>query len=364
MRNEVTVSSRLRWRTILIAWIAFGLYMAVQIGLSRISRGMNPAWTTVFASELLYTLLWIPLTPLVVWLVGTFRFEPPHRGRNFAVHLVASLLLSFAHRVVFLAIFAAYRTLAEGRPYGFAASEMVAYVDYGVLLYWMIWLISVSVAYAGRLKEREVREAELETRLARAQLHALQSQLQPHFLFNTLNAISALVTRDPSGARRTITLLSGLMRETLALGTLQEVSLTREIAFARQYLEIEQQRFGDRLSVRVEVAPALERALVPSLILQPLLENAFKHGLSRKRGAVGIDIQAVRCDGMLTLTVENDGAGLSAAGPETSGVGIRNTRERLERLYGTRAGFELSEREEGRVRAGITIPFHEEPMHA
>jgi LytS/YehU family sensor histidine kinase len=253
--------------------------------------------------------------------------------------------------------------LVDGHPYAFAASDLVAYVDYGVLLYWMIWLISVGVAYAGRLKERELREAELETRLARAQLHALQSQLQPHFLFNTLNAISALVTRDPAGARRTITLLSGLMRETLALGALQEVPLDREIVLMRQYLEIEQERFGDRLSVRVNVDPAVERALVPSLILQPLLENAFKHGLSQKRGMVGIDITAARVDGMVTLSVENDGGGIHAAAPGRAGVGIQNTRARLERLYGDQARFELSEGERGRVRADIMLPFHEEPMH-
>ena len=354
---------RSRWRTVVVAWIAMGLYMAMQGILSRIYRGLSPEWSAVIVSELLYAFLWIPLTPIVVWLVGRYRFDPPHRVRHLAVHIGASLLLAYAHRFVFLVVLALYEHVAHGSPLAFDFSLLVVYVDYGVLLYWIIWLISVSVAYAERLKEREVRAAELETRLARAQLHALQSQLQPHFLFNTLNAISALVTKDPAGARRTITLLSGLMRETLALGTQQEVPLARELALTRQYLEIERQRFGDRLAVTVDVDPSVQNALVPSLILQPLLENAFKHGLSQRRGSVRIAITAGRSNGALKLAVRNDGAGLGPDSEHSTGVGLQNTRSRLQRLYGERASFQLAEEEAGQVCAEVTLPLHEEPVH-
>ena len=363
MTAENVSQPRLRWKTVVIAWVAFGLYMAAQGVFSRVYRGLNPAWNAVVVSEVLYALLWIPLTPLVVWLVNRFRFEPPHRARNLLLHVLASLLLSFAHRVVFLIALALYEHFAQGSPMAVNFSALVVYVDYGVLLYWIIWLISVSVAYAEKVREREVRAAELETRLARAQVHALQSQLQPHFLFNTLNAISALVTKDPAAARGTITLLSGLMRETLALGSLQEVPLSRELALTQQYLDIEKQRFGDRLTVRVNVDPSVQNSLVPSLILQPLLENAFKHGLSQRRGDVRIDITAARVDGTLRLSVWNDGSGIRTDAGPNSGVGLQNTRARLERLYGDRAAFELREEEEGRVRADMTVPLHEEPVH-
>lgn len=363
MAPTETSKPRLRWKTVVIAWVAFGLYMVAQGVLSRVSRGLPPAWDAVFVAEMLYTLLWIPLTPLVVRLVWQFRFERPRRARNLGLHLLASLLLSYAHRVLFLLAMGFYGAFALDRPFDFRFSDLVVYVDYGVLLYWMIWLISVSVAYAERLKEREVRAAQLETRLARAQLHALQSQLQPHFLFNTLNAISALVTKDPAGARRTITLLSGLMRETLALGSLQEVPLSRELALTRRYLDIEEQRFGERLHVAIDVDPSLENSLVPSLILQPILENAFKHGLSQRRGKVRIDITAARVDGVLKISVLNDGGGLAPDRGAPSGVGLQNTRSRLERLYGPQAGFELLEVPGGRVRADVTLPLHEEPVH-
>jgi len=171
------------------------------------------------------------------------------------------------------------------------------------------------------------------------------------------------VTKDPAGARRTITLLSGLMRETLSLGTQQEVPLARELALTRQYLEIERQRFGDRLTVTVDVDPSVQNALVPSLILQPLLENAFKHGLSQRRGGVRIAIAAGRSNGALKLTVRNDGAGLGLDSGQSSGVGLQNTRSRLQRLYGDRAWFELTEEEAGQVRAEVTLPLHEEPVH-
>jgi len=363
MKPARVIHPRLRWKTVVITWIAFGLYMEIQGFMSSLDSGLRPAWSDVLVSELLYALLWIPLTPLVVWLVGRFKFEPPHGAAHLALHIAASLVLSLAHRVALLFALAVYEHVAHGSPLALDFSSLVVYVDYGVLLYWMIWLISVSVAYAERLKEREVRAAEMETRLARAQLHALQSQIQPHFLFNTLNAISALVTKDPQGARRTITLLSGLMRETLALGTLQEVPLSRELALTRQYLEIERQRFGDRLTVTVDVDPSVENALVPSLILQPLLENAFKHGLSQRRGRVGISIAAGCANGTLKLAVRNDGTGLRMDPGQPPGIGLQNTRSRLQRLYGDRAGFEMSEDEMGQVRVEVTLPLHEEPVH-
>lgn len=203
----------------------------------------------------------------------------------------------------------------------------------------------------------QAQTAQLQAQLADARLAALRTQLDPHFLFNTLNAISALVETDPRGVRRMIARLSELLRNSLEGRHDAEIPLDQELGLATRYLEIMQIRFGDRLDVVIRVEPGLETALVPNLILQPLVENAIKHGVSDIEGIGRIEITARRDGSRLLISVRDNGAGLSAQ-QATEGVGLRNTRARLAQLYGEEQSAELKPGEGGGVVIELSLPYH------
>jgi LytS/YehU family sensor histidine kinase len=207
-------------------------------------------------------------------------------------------------------------------------------------------------------RDREVRTAQLEARLAQAQLQALRLQLQPHFLFNTLNTIASVLYEDPRAADEMISRLSDLLRATLRAAGRQEVTLDEELRYLDLYVEIMRARFDDRLDVSLEVDPATREALVPQLLLQPLVENAIRHGAGPDARAA-IDVRARREGDGLVLTVRDRGPGLGAAAAEAvgRGVGLSNTVERLERLYGPGHGFSLRDADGGGLAATVTIPF-------
>ncbi len=234
----------------------------------------------------------------------------------------------------------------------------------------LICILTVMMAGAGlhaavqRDRDRQLVAAQLESQLARAQLRVLEMQVQPHFLFNALNGIGVLVREDPERATRMITRLSEFVRMALDRSGVQEISLREELTFVDRYLSIELLRFGDRLAVRQAVTEELLDALVPTMILQPLVENAIRHGVSKRRGQVTIRIEATRDNGTLNLRVHDDGAGIQAAGVESirEGIGLTNTRARLHQLYGDAHRFELSSPPEGGVDVELAIPFHKEPV--
>jgi sensor histidine kinase YesM len=201
--------------------------------------------------------------------------------------------------------------------------------------------------------------ARLHAQLADARLGALRAQLNPHFLFNTLHAISSLVERDPRGVRRMIARLSELLRYSLEESNEQEIPLRQELAFLDRYLEIMRIRFQGTLEVTVDVDPEVQDALVPNLVLQPLVENAVKHGVSKLEGAGRITISARRSGDRTIMTVHDNGPGFGEAdAPGDEGVGLRNTRERLAQLYGAAQGLSLREPPEGGLVAEIIVPFH------
>lgn len=201
--------------------------------------------------------------------------------------------------------------------------------------------------------------AQLQAQLADARLSALRTQLNPHFLFNTLNAVSALVERDPRGVRRMIARLSELLRTSLDEADEPEVPLQREITFIDRYLEVMQIRFQGRLHVRMHADPEVSAALVPNLILQPLVENAVKHGVSKTVGAGRIEIRAQRVGERVVLSVHDNGPGLPGGKtPATEGVGLRNTRLRLAQLYGSDQSLTLRSADGGGLIAEVSIPYH------
>jgi two-component system LytT family sensor kinase len=206
-------------------------------------------------------------------------------------------------------------------------------------------------------RQLQAETAQLQARLAESRLSALRSQLNPHFLFNTLNAISSLVESDPRGVRRMIARLSELLRYTLDAAPDQEIPLSRELELLRRYLDIMQIRFADRLTVAIDAPPELQVALVPNLVLQPLVENAIQHGVAKVEHAGRIEVRALRRGDDLVLTVRDNGPG-----PKTtmrdSGVGLRNTTARLEQLYAARQRFSLRAADDGGALAEVVLPYH------
>ena len=227
-----------------------------------------------------------------------------------------------------------------------------------MMTYWAIVGLSHAVLYYRESKDRALRTAQLETRLVEAQLKTLQQQLHPHFLFNTLHAISALMHRDVEAADRTLMRLSDLLRLTLENIGQQEIPLQAELDFLAKYLQIEQTRFADRLVVRFDVQPETLDTLVPNLILQPLVENAIKHGVAKKTGPGHIDISARREGDKLRMEVRDDGVGLSedALTALQKGIGVSTTRARLQHLFGADCRFEFHRQPSG-LSVVVVIPW-------
>lgn len=322
----------------------------------------------------------VPFVPAVLFLADRFPVGPGRWRRSLLTHVAASLafISIYGATAVWVCdyVFAPMALPAEQLPRGyndylFGLRRVVAV--YGVLwigLYGLIVGGHHTLFYLRRALQRDreaadlaLRALRLEAGLAQANLHALNMQLQPHFLFNTLNAISVLAAKgERVETVRMIGRLSELLRMSLG-NTAQTVSLSRELEFARRYLDIEQVRFQDRMAVRFEVTPDTLAAQVPSMILQPLVENAVKHGLSRKRGAGRIEVRSRRAADTLELSVRDDGPGFGGArAGGRAGVGLVNTRARLEQLYGA-DGFELHRGDApgGGALVRIILPFRAAP---
>lgn len=346
------------------AWTVFGLYMAFQDYYVAMSEGREASWSAVLLVELSYSMVWALLTPLVLALARRYPIDRGHWSRHVPLHLVLSVITSFVHKIVYGITLGILRSVLLNVPFSWEAQfrNLLAFVDYGILLYWMVLGLRHALDYYRMYQENALRAATLESQLAQAQLQALKMQLQPHFLFNTLNAISVLVMKNPEKARKTVGWLSDLLRLTLEQGSTHEVRLATELKFLDRYLAIEKTRFADRLTVRLKIDRDSTDAQVPALILQPLVENAIKHGVARRRGRTCIEITARRDDSKLILAVRNESqtSTHSQGGVLKEGVGLSNTRARLERLYGSLSSLRVVEDGESGVTAEVTIPYREE----
>jgi two-component system LytT family sensor kinase len=324
--------------------------------------GEPVTWKRDLLSWLVCGYVWAILTPPVLYLSGRFRIERHNWVRGVSIHLPASICCSLLLLSIYVAISRFIGLPNKQNPY-FLDFKNLFIVEFhlGVLTYWVILGIKHALDYYRKYRERELLASQLETRLARAELQVLKMQLHPHFLFNTLHAISSLMHRDVDAADRMIARLSDLLRMTLENVGVEEVSLKQELEMLERYLEIEQTRFRDRLTVSMQIDPETLDARVPNLILQPLVENAIKHGISARAAAGLVEIRARRENGALELRVRDDGKGLPA-GPYADlkeGVGLANTRARLQQLYGTACRFELTSVPEGGLTVSMTIPFRE-----
>ncbi len=350
------------WKFVFVGWTLYASFMITQSYVVSLRSTRPSSFVNIFVNDSVYALIWMVITPVVLWLARRYPLTKSNLRQTIPIHLGASIVIAAFHKLSHSSLVALFRMYADGYVLNWndLMSALISYFDYGIPLYWIIILLNYAFDYYGRYKENEIRAVQLESQLAHAQLQALKMQLHPHFLFNTLNAISVLIQKNPELARRTVGRLSELLRYTLDNVGVQKVSLEEELEFLDRYLQIEQTRFGDRLTVKIQVDDALKSAVVPNMILQPLVENAIKHGISKKRGDALIEVQARRDNGSLTLSVKDNGIGLSdeMSGAQRDGVGLSSTRARLRELYGEAQSFELCAQPSGGAEAKVTIPFH------
>lgn len=322
----------------------------------------HDAWR-IFTWGILTWLAWAPLTPVIRWLARKFSLVGETWLRNLAVHLPAFFLISAVHSAVSTVINLTINPFDNPGPVEFWPQffpRVKGSFRSDLLIYGGVIGICYALDYYRKYREREVLATRLEAQLAQSQLESLRMQLHPHFLFNTLNGIVGLVRDNKNQAAVGMLVgLSDLLRHTLDHSTKHEVELREEIDFIKLYLSIQQMRFSDRLRIQYDIHPGTTRALVPNLILQPLTENALRHGIARSADSGVVGVSSALENGQVRLTVYDDGAGL----PDdwqlkgSAGIGLANTAARLQQLYDDDHQFDIRNRPAGGVEVTILFPF-------
>ena len=364
---------RQRFRLVGVIWLGWtiaGLFYIIQDAVPLLYRGGSVPWKYVFVGWMAGMYVCAALTPAVLWLGNRWPVE--RRFTYAGLHLPFSVVFSILATVIevpVLLLIGVYPARTPPSVINGIKLFLSAGIQGGVIRYWAV--IVLQAVYRSqkqtKIREREtfelkVRASELAQQLTTAQLGALKMQLQPHFLFNTLGAIVVLIQQEKTAqAAAMVEKLSDLIRLTLDDVEAQEVPLWRELEFLRLYLSIEQVRFEDRLKVRIVPPAALSDALVPHMVLQPIVENAVRHGLGQSEEAVTIEVAASSNNGSLTLVVSDDGPGLLSATPSHSGIGLTNTKSRLARLYGDNALLTVEQAATRGVRVTITLPIRTVP---
>jgi two-component system, LytTR family, sensor kinase len=346
-------------RLLLGLWLAASLMSLVPTALQYLTEGQPVPWGRM-TSEAVGWLLWIVFFPVVLWGERRFPLDRSNWGRSLAAHVAIGSAVSVAYALLVLVKSELVLAIGTGdyAPYiwqqasGFVLGGFYIYF----LVYWMILALFMATGYYRRLRLREVEVERLAADLSRAQLRMLQLQLDPHFLFNALNAVAALVHIDADRAESVVGLLGDFLRRSLQNAHRQEVQLREEVDFLELYLAIERTRFGSQLLVEIAVPPELGDDWVPQLILQPLVENSIRHGMRSTR-ALQVSVEARALDAsMLELRIRDDGRGLESGAPPEEGVGVSNTKARLLQLYGGRQSFTLRQRPQGGVEVVVTLP--------
>lgn len=352
------------------AWILPAVFAVIN----RIVQAHLQGWEPATLRDVLFEggdwFLYALLTPGVFAVSRRWPFTRPHLFRRALIHLVFSVVFCIAWatcgqilRFVLTLIFSR-ELIARSEFWRQFGLEWLSWIfitlPFGAAVYLCVVGIEHAIRYFIEVREREVQLARLSEQLAGARFAALQAQVNPHFLFNTLNTIAVLVRdNDRQGAVRIVEHLSELLRRTLSRHRANQVSLGEELELVRQYVAIEQARFSDRLRPEFQIAESLLAALVPSFALQHLVENAIRHGIARAPDAGSLIIAARREGNALEITVTDDGAGIDPEAPVAAGHGIDNTRERLRALYGDDASLEIVRRAEGGTIATLRVPYRE-----
>jgi len=332
-------------------WTFLALLFTPQTYIASQRSPTPPTWGQALLASLTLFYTWAALTPLVLWLGRLFPFER-HRVRNFVIHLLLCGPVALLHIWLLQNVNALMRAwISPTQRQAHLWALLIGLGATNIMVYWAIVAVSHALNYFRKYQEREFR-------LSQAELQALRMQLHPHFLFNTLNAIAELVHRDPELADRSILRLSELLRFSLATGKTQEVTLKEEIDFLEKYVEIHKTLMRDRLNVRISIEPETLDAAVPNMILQPLVENAIKHGIGPRPEGGNIDVHARRLNGKLFVEITDDGVGMPEPDVQR-GVGLINTRERLKHLYNDAHSFKVSSVRGRGVTIRMSVPFKE-----
>ena len=334
------------------SWAIYGVVMTGQRLAFSMQAGAPMPLGVAAALGLFGGAIWALLTMIVFWVSRMFPLDRKPRLPSLLMHVAASVIIATAEVGLSFGLVTAMALTTEPLMRHFFQG-----FPFNLVVYWLIAGVAHGMMYYRRFRQRDAEAGQLAARLASAELEALKSQLQPHFLFNALNTISALMHRDVKAADRMLCRLGDLLRASLEQVSSQEVPLLEELNFLQSYLEIEQTRLADRLTVELDVPPNVLDARVPHMILQPLVENAIRHGVSPRAGPGHVTIRARGRRDMLDLEVLDDGPGLPRGRSLNGGVGLANTRARLEQLYGNEFTFEPRNRAEGGFRVSLSIPF-------
>jgi hypothetical protein len=354
-----------KWAAIVAVWAMLGVIYAGPIYFEVRAEGMDHAAWRIFSWGILTWLAWAVLTPAIVWLARRFSLVDETWKRNLFIHLPAFLAISALHSAAATVLTLNIKPFDNmgSSPFAFwprFLSRMKGSFGSDLLVYGAVVGTCYALDYYRKYREREFLASRLEAQLAQAQLDSLRMQLHPHFLFNTLNSIVGLVRDNKNSAAVSMLVgLSDLLRHTLEHSSRHEVELREELNFIKLYLKIQEMRFSDRLEIEFDIDPATTRALVPNLILQPLTENALRHGIARSANSGLVGISSELTDGHLRLTVYDNGAGLRDDWQMkgSTGIGLANTAARLQQLYDDDHQFDIRNRESGGVEVVILMPM-------
>lgn len=358
-------ASPIRWRWIAALWCVGGVFEASQaVLIMRFAERRTHAWLPLFATELATWLPWALATP---WVISLARRHPIIRGttaRSLAVHLAAFLAISFVTEAWSAVLQVLFNPWGNRRPPTFWDTWSITLL-YQVVLFFIAYALILTITYLVDSRERVARQmtetARLNEELSRSQLAALRSQMEPHFMFNTLNAIAGLVRdRREQAAVDMIVGLSEFLRRSCDDSHRLLVSLAEEVEYMQRYLDIQKMRLGDRLRISVDLPAELSGAQVPSLLLQPLVENAIKHGVAERVSGGSVRVTGARRNGSLHLSVYNDATNLPRGWPATgAGTGLANLRTRLRILHGDAAALRLERVGTEGVEVVVVLPFKE-----
>jgi two-component system LytT family sensor kinase len=353
----------LRWVFVVATFLGvFSTLQAYRLTTLDMQSSMEPELLRLLVLNLAYWYVPAALTPAIFRFSHRFSLDTPRWGRAVAAHAGAVLAFSLLHFAVLLAVRLALWPSVTSDPsfnwLRFGQRIFLTNLDWTLMTYSAIVGLSHALAYHRESQDRALNALQLEAQLSESRLRTLQAELHPHFLFNTLHAISTLVHSKPDLADRMISRLSDLLRLTFDRSGSSRVPLQEELEFLEKYLDIEQTRFQDRLTVRYEIDPDTLDAEVPRLILQPLAENAIQHGIAPRSGPGVVQIASQRQGDRLWLEVRDDGVGLNAGARARirSGIGLANTRARLECLYGDGHRLEFQDGSPG-LAVRIEIPY-------
>lgn len=353
-----------KWRVVIIVWALLSLMSISQSYVDSLRFTSTPSLFVSFFWAQSVWFYWLLATPLIFWLSQRVPLRQPHRLRAIVIHILMSILFALVH-IFGISVLHSLKVVPS-----FAANMsfwqilrvwLQSSINVEIIFYWAI--LGAGIAYDSyrKSRERELQAAQLEAQLGEARLQALKMQIQPHFLFNALNTIAMLIRTDENKqAVQMVAGLGDLLRESLAHHHRPEVSLATEISFIRQYLEIEQVRFSDQLRVEFDVSEEASTATVPNMILQPLIENAVRHGITKSSAQGRLQIIARRENDWLTVEVQDSGPGLPPGWneKENQGIGLANTRSRLRQHYGERHLFTIQNNNgAGGVLVLLRIPY-------